>query len=60
MSNSVREAEQMFQDQVSIEAVLTYRFHRGLRDTLVSNGLEEPRVISRCRFFCLLSSVLFS
>jgi len=26
---------------VSIEAVLTYRFHRGLRDTLVSNGLEE-------------------
>lgn len=26
---------------VSIEAVLTYRFHRGLRDNLVSDGLEE-------------------
>ena len=42
MSNVEFAQQQMLQDQVSIEAVLTYRFHRGLRDNLVSDGLEEP------------------
>ena len=29
--------------EVSIEAVLTYRFRRGFRGQLVSDGLEETR-----------------
>ncbi|CAE7495180.1 Acot8 [Symbiodinium sp. CCMP2456] len=47
---------------VSIEAVLTYRFHRGLRDNLVSDGLEEKyrsemRVLQRSAYPVLLPAL---
>jgi len=49
LTNSPRDPKGSRHGHVSIEAVMTYRFHRGFRDEIVSEGLREQYQSEMCK-----------